>query len=135
MTFAAVAPKIAKLIPRLASEHDSEVVATARAIRRVLDDASADLHDLANLVADVGRPKPAMIVGLPPDWRSLSRGDRSLWLHALARQDDMLSAWEAAFIADIAEKHRSYSGFTLSPKQAARMSAIIAKAWAWGLRI
>jgi hypothetical protein len=45
--------KIGKLIPRLASDHDGEVVATARAIQRSLQSAGADLHDL---VAALDKP-------------------------------------------------------------------------------
>ncbi len=45
------ASTIAKLIPRLASDHDGEVVATVRAIRRVLEADGLDLHDLAARLA------------------------------------------------------------------------------------
>lgn len=41
------AAKLSRLLPRLASDHDGEVVATARAVRRALDGAGLDLHDLA----------------------------------------------------------------------------------------
>ncbi|MES0074685.1 hypothetical protein [Mesorhizobium sp. M0058] len=51
--------KIGKLIPRLASDHDGEVVATARAIIRTLGAAGADLHDL---VAALDRPALDRIV-------------------------------------------------------------------------
>ncbi len=44
---APVAAKISKLIPRLASEHDPEIVGTVRAIVRVLAAEKLDLHDLA----------------------------------------------------------------------------------------
>jgi hypothetical protein len=37
---------LGKLIPRLASNHDGEVIATVRAIRRTLASSGADLHDL-----------------------------------------------------------------------------------------
>jgi hypothetical protein len=47
---------IAKMIPRLASDHDGEVVATARAIERVLKSAGADWHDLAALCSPVHAP-------------------------------------------------------------------------------
>lgn len=40
--------KLGKLIPRLASDHDGEVVATARAIVRSLGSAGADLHDVVS---------------------------------------------------------------------------------------
>ena len=39
--------KVAALIPRLASDKDGEVVATARAIGRQLNKAGSDWHDLA----------------------------------------------------------------------------------------
>jgi hypothetical protein len=49
--------KLALLIPRLASEFDGEIVATVRAIRRVLSASGNDLHDLARIVAD-GKDEP-----------------------------------------------------------------------------
>jgi hypothetical protein len=39
--------KLSKLFPRLASDHDGEVVATARAIVRTLQAAGSSLHDLS----------------------------------------------------------------------------------------
>jgi hypothetical protein len=44
---AELASRLAKLIPRLASPHDGEVVATVHAVRRTLQTAGLDLHDLA----------------------------------------------------------------------------------------
>jgi len=44
---APIAPKIAKLIPRLATNHDGEVVATVRAIARTLKSSGLDFHALA----------------------------------------------------------------------------------------
>lgn len=41
-----VALRLAALLPRLASGHDGEVVATVRAIGRVLETVGADWHDL-----------------------------------------------------------------------------------------
>src|SRR5262245_52608210 len=43
--------RVAKLIPRLASTHDGEVIATVAAIRRTLGSVGLDLHDLARIVA------------------------------------------------------------------------------------
>lgn len=42
-----IGSKLAKLIPRLASTHEGEVLATVEAIRRTLDRAELSLHDLA----------------------------------------------------------------------------------------
>ncbi|QNQ40597.1 hypothetical protein [Brucella intermedia] len=51
--------KLGKLIPRLASDHDGEVVATARAIVRSLNSAGADLHDV---VAAIDKPPVERVV-------------------------------------------------------------------------
>ena len=65
---APVAAKLSKLIPRLASEHDPEIVSTVRAIVRVLAADKLDLHDLARALEAGGSrlnpgsrpaPKPA----------------------------------------------------------------------------
>lgn len=47
---ASIAPKLGKLLPRLASDHDGEVVATARAIGRTLQGVGLDFHALAEAV-------------------------------------------------------------------------------------
>jgi hypothetical protein len=62
-----VAPTISKLIPRLGSNHDGEVIATARAIQRVLRGAGRDWHDLAAVVS----PPTANVSG--DDWRAMAR--------------------------------------------------------------
>ena len=62
---ATIAPTLGKLIPRLASEHDGEVVATARAIERVLKANGRDWHDLAAIIVQPALP-PAPI----RSWRS-----------------------------------------------------------------
>jgi hypothetical protein len=46
-------PTIAKLIPRLASDHDGEVLATVAAIRRTLASQKLDLHDLAKSIGGI----------------------------------------------------------------------------------
>jgi hypothetical protein len=70
---------IAKLIPRLASTFDGEVVATVRAIERALRSAGYDLHDLAAAAVN----GPSRRTQEPPrqsrphtddDWRSLHAG-------------------------------------------------------------
>ena len=45
MSVYTVSALLSKLIPRLASSHDGEVIATARAIERALHGAGADWHD------------------------------------------------------------------------------------------
>jgi len=51
-----VSDKVSRLLPRLASDADGEVVATARALCRTLDRAGLDLHDLAARLTEPPRP-------------------------------------------------------------------------------
>lgn len=54
-----IATKLAKLLPRLGSEHDGEIVATVRAIGRTLSAAGLDWHALAAAVeAPSSGPRP-----------------------------------------------------------------------------
>jgi hypothetical protein len=64
--------KVSKLLPLLASDHDGEVVATARAVVRALRSAGHDLHDL---VATLHRPN-ASGVFTPPDRATRKRKPR-----------------------------------------------------------
>ncbi len=66
--FATIADRLGKLLPRLASEHDGEIIATVDAIRRTLTGAGLDLHDLAqraaaptlaDIVLTTSKPRPA----------------------------------------------------------------------------
>jgi hypothetical protein len=50
-----IIPKLARLIPRLASPFDGEVVATVHAIERALKSKGLDFNDLATAV---NRPEP-----------------------------------------------------------------------------
>lgn len=45
-----ITPMLRKLLPMLASDNDAEVVAAVRAIGRVLRNAGADWHDLADVL-------------------------------------------------------------------------------------
>ena len=49
--FAGITERLGKLVPRLASNHDGEVVATVAAIGRTLQSAGLDWHDLAQRIA------------------------------------------------------------------------------------
>lgn len=98
--FASVAPKVAKLIPRLASNHDGEVIATVRAIRRTLASAGADLHTLAATIA--GRDHSQEPAGeLEPDWRDL--------VTRLLRRAEDLDDKEYAFVVNMARFIRAGS--------------------------
>ena len=85
-----VAPRIGKLIPRLASDHDGEVVATVRAIERTLKSAGRDWHDLARVL------EPPELA--PTDWRALARFCGS--------HQRLLSAREIDFLVSISRQIR-----------------------------
>lgn len=51
-----IAPKLSKLLPMLATDHDGEVVAAVRAISRTLKGAGLDFH---NLVEALSERKPS----------------------------------------------------------------------------
>jgi hypothetical protein len=51
---ASIAPRLANLIRRLASDKDGEVVATAHALVRTLHSIGADIHDIAERIEHSG---------------------------------------------------------------------------------
>lgn len=88
---APVASRLGLLIPRLASNHDGEVINTVRAIERTLRAGGRDLHDLARTLVAATMPAPA-----PPPWQSLVRECRRHIGALSAKERDFvvsLSAW------------------------------------------
>lgn len=111
--------KIAKLLPRLASPHEGEVLATVEAIRRTLDRAELDLHDLA---ARLCAPEPVQPCAQPkaqskpqpaPDQDAEAMLAKAEWLRDQVGDD--LTAKQAAFIATAIRMLRA--GQALSDKQ------------------
>lgn len=139
----ALATKIGKLVGRLGSDHDGEVVATGRAIARVLKGEGHDLHDLAEHIE--AQPLPPRIVyrGRPAeepagpgsygDWRDVYRRHAD-WArnpqldrvrHVLRAAAGHLTGWEAQFLRSI--EGRLASGLALSSKQASVLDGIEVK--------
>jgi hypothetical protein len=116
--------KISKLIPRLGSAFDGEVVATARAIGRTLQASGRDWHDLAKAAEAISLPAPAVEANRQGIWENLSLEQREALLGKL-HGEAWLSAWEEQFV----ESLRGRSGRT-SPKQAAVMERLINRSWA-----
>ncbi len=88
--FAGIAERLGKLIPRLASDHDGEVVATVLAIGRTLQGAGLDWHDLAERTAHPslddafarkGPPAPPASTSPPPS--PFSEPERPSWSPAM----------------------------------------------------
>ena len=110
-----IGARLGRLLPRLASDAPGEVVATVAAIRRTLDRAGMDLHDLAARLTD-----PPRLVQPPPPKRkrhAQREGPDLLamaqWLHARAL--DRLTHRQADFVATAARLLTA--GRVLTPKQ------------------
>lgn len=118
--------RLSKLIPRLATNHDGEVVATARAIDRTLKASGADFHDLAQAVG-VGviervvyrdRPAPApKEPAEPKTWAEIAK-----WCH---ERSTPLQPHERNFLADMAA--RLWGAQEPTPKQGAWLNTLHAK--------
>lgn len=111
-----VAPKIAKLIPRLATDHDGEVLATVQAIRRTLAAAGLDLHDLVGALNSPPAANPPNIRE-PQSWFQLC--------NICLDWPDLLTEKEADFLQDIGP--RLVMGAEPTEKQAAWLRAIYNK--------
>lgn len=111
--------QIAKLIPRLASDHDGEVLATVHAISRTLKSAGLDFHAVASACEHGHAARHA---------HDAERTQERSW-HAVAvwcrDRRSRLSPKEASFVSDMA--HRLVLGGEPTEKQAAWLRAIYAK--------
>ena len=85
--------KLGRLLPRLASDRDGEVLATVAAIRRTLTREGFDLHDLAARLSDAAPARRA--APTPPEGAAPLA--MAAWLDRHARH--RLSPKEAAFVA------------------------------------
>jgi hypothetical protein len=89
------APKVAKLLPLLASPHDGEVVATARAIGRVLATSGLDWHALASTLTGSAMCAPRH------SWSAMSRSQRLDTLHRLLGSDGLTSVKQRAVLDEL----------------------------------
>jgi hypothetical protein len=103
--------KLALLIPRLASEFDGEVIATVRAMRRLLNAGGHDLHDLARVVADGNYVAENHGGALTAQLKELLCSAR-------------LNDWEREFVASVLRQTERH-GFRLSDKQRAILNRIL----------
>jgi hypothetical protein len=117
---APVADKLGRLIPRLASDADGEVVAVARAIQRTLAAQSLDLHDLAAAL-EPAAPRERSAPQTPADVLD--------WL-LRAPHGYRPTNREIDFLNNLRCNRRFWRGgrLHLSEKQAAWLGAIHAKA-------
>lgn len=128
--------RVAKLLPRLGSDQNGEVAATAAAIQRTLKAAGCDLHDLAAHVAEgpktvvVYRERP--VATEPPaypfgSWREAARprGNAAHRYRVFQCQNasaGRLNEWEAGFLLSLSQQLAK--GRPLSAKQAGILDSI-----------
>jgi hypothetical protein len=97
-----VAPRIAKLIPRLATNHDGEVVTTVRAIERTLKTSGLDFHDLAGALERAPQTRTVIV------YRDREPSEPQTW-HELAKwcgyhDNGRLKPHERDFVRDMADR-------------------------------
>jgi hypothetical protein len=107
-----------KLIPRLASTHDGEVVATARALERVLRAEGFDWHDLARMAASA----PLLRDRDLPESEYAKRVRSRLKEASL---EDWLDSWSSDFLDSILQLRNLDM---LSEKQTACVNKILRRA-------
>jgi hypothetical protein len=109
---APIAPQLGKLVLMLSSNHDGEIVATARAIDRVLRSHRLDWHDFAQAIC---LPAPAARPCDDADWRDL--------LAFCASRMNRLNSREREFLRSIAQ----WRGQNLTERQRNWLEAIADK--------
>ena len=117
---APVAPRLAKLLPVLGSNHDGEKLAALEAISRALEGANLSWHDLAARLSDEGQIEEAS-----PRFTNLDLNGPT---HAIARwcinnQAGELNAVEGDFLRRFA----CNPNWTATPKQRAWLVKIALK--------
>src|SRR3712207_1633638 len=93
-----VSAKLVKLLPRLATEQDGEVVATVRAIGRTLRSAGLDFHVLANALTHFPDPTGTLRYRPEPQtWHEVA-----CWCRAY--DQGRLTPKERRFVRDMAAR-------------------------------
>jgi hypothetical protein len=118
-------PVIAQLLPRLGSNFDGEIIATAKAIERVLHSSSMDWHDLTRAIT-----APAPLPRQPSRAESAESAEMRAWLEAVSRES-WPNEWAQSFIISVLGRQ---SLDRLSKKQIACVNNIIAEAHRRGVR-
>jgi hypothetical protein len=117
---------VAKLIPRLASPHDGEVIATARAVGRALQSAGCDWHDLTKAIT---APPPPLRSPCQAECDDAKR--MRAWLEAVSNEP-WPNDWTRKFITSVLARQ---SLNRLSRKQIACVNNIVSEAYRRGVRI
>jgi hypothetical protein len=110
--------RLGKMLGLLGSDSDGEVLAAARAIKRLLETQGLTFGDLVNLVhAPVASSAPVVLRGDP---------DLVLMAESILRNALMLKAHELKFVRDVKARAR-IDHFYMTPKQANWFSYLYAR--------
>lgn len=119
--------KLEKLMPRLASDQDGEIVSTVRAIDRVIKKDGYDWHDLTKkLCSETVNNKGNTQNGNTSDRNSKKTSEWAEKVRVCLRSKDIFKPRESEFLHDINSK-LSYAN-ALTPRQAAWLDALYLKA-------
>jgi hypothetical protein len=129
-----VARRVAQIIPRLATSHDGEVIATARAIGRVLHAGGADWHDLADAISPKIASSARGDAGDCPTCHATSRETLLAWINSLLNVAT-LSAWEIGFLTDMHEMIARRPYPQLTGRQIEIVDKLLARSWNAGMRV
>jgi hypothetical protein len=121
-------PILARMITRLGSPHDGEVIAVVRAIERTLKSQKLDWHDVAAAVT--AQAPPTHWDYEPHRTESGEARQMRAWLTAISRET-WLNEWATGFVGDLLRRS-SLDGLT--GKQAACVNRIIRQAQDRGVR-
>ncbi len=116
--------KVALIVPRLGSNHDGEIIATARAIERTLAAEGRDWHWLAEVIRESSAAASQAIKPLRPQWSGPSAAPLNDW-KSVVRFIEMygigrLSDRDADFIDSLARMRPE----RLTPRQAQWLGGI-----------
>ena len=131
--------KISKLIPLLGSPVDTEVVATARAIDRILKASGVDWHWLsAKIGADETlynvQDKPiAPTLAPPPAWQTMTHFELRAWLAAI-NGAIWLGPYEREIVESVGQSVHAGVEKRITPKQGRTLNVVLARAAVMGVR-
>lgn len=106
--------KLAKIIPRLASENEAEILVCVKAIRKILASRDCDLHDLATALTNGAATTSSTIT---TDFQPSTIAERIL------EGDMALDDWTIGFLENI--HTLLLKGWKLSEKQQAKLDEIV----------
>jgi hypothetical protein len=131
----ALTKKLEKLIPLLASDHDGEVVAAARAIGSALASEGFDLHDLAGSLVPylAKRETVSATIAPPPAFDGLSLFEARAWLDALHKVD-WLTPFERDRVDDVRAVVMTGMMRDIHWRKKRTIDALLARAMTMGVR-